>query len=104
MPIHTAETHVEKTLSTRERGEPEAVLRLRSEAVLLGLLSSTGITPRLLAQGEDARGPWHRLERVTLPTFAEHLTAANGKPLDEAWIERTAEAAFRGLDVLHRAA
>ena len=89
MPVQTGDTYVEKTLSSRERVEPEAVLRLKSEAALLRLLSPCGVTPALLDHGEDERGPWHRIERVMVPTLAHHFASA---PLDAAWIERAAEA------------
>src|SRR5262249_55454416 len=67
MPIEHGEADVIKRLSSRERGEPEATLRLRSEAALLARLSALGVTPRFLERGEDARGPWHRIERISLP-------------------------------------
>jgi serine/threonine protein kinase len=105
MPIFHAGEHVEKRLSARERSEPEAIARLRSEAILLGLLSDAdcGVTPQLLAHGEDEAGPWHRIERIALPTVAERLAAAQGCPLDPVWIERAAEAGFRALARLHDA-
>lgn len=103
MPIVHAEGHVEKRLTAREAREAEAVTRLRSEAALLERLGGLGITPRLLARGEDTLGPWHRTERVTLPTLAERLRTARA-PLEPAWIERATRAAFRTLAALHEAA
>ena len=103
MPVEHAEDHVEKRLSAREKGEPEAIARLRSEAALLARLSGLGVTPRLLESGEDARGPWHRVERVPFPTLAERLARAGG-PLDPSWIERAIRAAFGALATLHEAA
>ena len=102
MPVRVTEDHVEKRLSSRERGEPEAVARLRSEAALLARLSGLGVTPRLLESGEDGYGPWHRIERVRLPTLAELLARANG-PLETAWIERAVEVTFDALARLHEA-
>jgi serine/threonine protein kinase len=102
MPIEHAEDHVEKRLSSRENREPEAVARLRSEAALLARLSATGVTPRLLASGEDGLGPWHRIERVRIPTLAERFARANG-PLDPAWLERAVRASFGALASLHEA-
>ncbi len=103
MPVETAEDHVEKRLSSRERTEPEAIARLRSEAALLLRLAGSGVTPRLLARGEDALGPWHRVERVRLPTLAEHLARANG-PLAPEWIERAVQSTFGALATLHETA
>ena len=103
MPVQHTEDHVEKRLSARERGVPEAIARLRSEAALLARLSGLGVTPRLLESGEDAQGPWHRIERVPLPTLAERLARAGG-PLDPSWIERAIRAAFGALATLHEAA
>jgi serine/threonine protein kinase len=103
MPVETAEDHVEKRLSSREVDEPEARARLRSEAALLARLSGLGVTPRLLASGEDARGPWLRTERIRLPTLAEHLARANAA-LPPEWIDRAVDATFSALALLHEAA
>ena len=102
MPIVHAEGHVEKRLSPRELRETEAVARLRSEAALLERLSHLGVTPRFLASGEDGLGPWHRIERIRVPTFAEHLSRASG-PLDSSWLERAARVSFEALSRLHEA-
>jgi serine/threonine protein kinase len=102
LPIELAENYVEKRLSAREAGEAEAIERLRSEAALLERLSRLDVTPRILARGEDGRGPWHRIERVRLPTLAARLTQA-GAALDPAWTERAARAAFAALATLHEA-
>ncbi|MBX3223218.1 MAG: hypothetical protein KF795_22090 [Labilithrix sp.] len=103
MPIAHAEDHVDKRLSARERLEPEAIARLRSEAALLALLSDLGVTPRLLASGEDELGPWHRIERVRVPTLSDRLARAPG-PLATAWIERAVRATLGALASLHEAA
>lgn len=103
MPIRHAADYVEKRLSPRERGEVEAVARLRAEAALLDHLGATGVTPRLLARGEDDGGPWHRIERVALPTLADHIERAGERPLDRAFMERAARAAFDALAKIHEA-
>jgi serine/threonine protein kinase len=95
----------EKRLSSRERTEPEAVRRLRSEADLLSMLGGR-ITPRLVATGDDERGPWLRTEKLPFPTLAHRLEAAvaNGAPsLDRVWIGRALEAALGALADLHEA-
>lgn len=101
MPIEYGAEHVEKRLSSRERREPEAILRLRSEATLLERLSTLRVTPRLLARGEDDGGPWHRLERIALPTLADRLVDA---PLGAPWIERAIRSGLEVLARLHEAA
>lgn len=99
---------LEKRLSPRERTEPEAAKRLLSEAALLeklGRLSGSGlgrpVTPRLLAHGTDARGPWHRVERIRIPTLAQRIERGRSSP---EWVARAAEAAFRALAAVHEAA
>ena len=96
-------TLVEKRLSTRERGVPEASARLRRETELLVALGGQ-VTPHVVDSGEDERGPWVRLERIAFPTIAGRLTSAAGGRLDAAWIERAARGAFEALAVLHDAA
>ncbi|MBX3190277.1 MAG: phosphotransferase [Labilithrix sp.] len=95
---------VEKRLSTRERAEPEAVARLRSESSLLERLSRIAtVTPRLVARGEDERGPWFRAEKIAFPTLAARLACAP-RGLEPWWIERAARAAFEALAALHESA
>jgi serine/threonine protein kinase len=101
MPIEYSADYVEKRLSPRNRAEPEAIAHLRSEAALLSHLSTLRVTPRLLASGEDASGPWHRVERVRIPTLDERLASA---PLDPFWIERAVQATFAAIALLHEAA
>lgn len=99
-------TVYEKRLSSRERGEPEAVARLRAEARLLAALGARA-TPRLVGSGEDERGPWLRTEKVPFPTLAERLEAASATgraALEPAWVERATRAAFGALAELHAAA
>jgi serine/threonine protein kinase len=91
---------LEKRLSPRERTEPEAEKRLISEALLLEKLGPFGVTPRLLAHGRDARGPWHRVERIRMPTLAERIERG---PIDPAWVARAADAVLRALAALHEA-
>lgn len=102
MPITYGAEHVEKRLSSRDRGEPQAVLDLRSEAALLSRLSTLRVTPRFIEMGEDAAGPWHRIERLAFATLAARLERHS--PVDGAWIERVVPAAFDALARLHEAA
>lgn len=92
---------VEKRLASRDREEPEARARLRDEATLLGLLEGR-MTPRLLASGDDAQGPWLRMEKLAFPTLATRLASARA-PLDPAWLSRATRAAFEALAALHEA-
>jgi eukaryotic-like serine/threonine-protein kinase len=100
MPVVFAPDHVEKRLSLRERAEPEAALRFRSEAAILTRLSTLRVTPRLLASGEDAAGPWLRIERIPMPMLASRLL---GQPLDLAWVDRAIRSAFAALAEIHEA-
>src|SRR5262249_36534793 len=63
---------------------------------------AAGIAPRLLARGEDEAGPWHRIERIRLPTIATHVEARGAQ--DAAWVERAARATLGALASLHEAA
>ncbi len=97
---------LEKRLSSRERSEPEAIARLRTEAELLvAVRESLGgrVLPRLVASGEDERGPWLHLEPLGLPTLAARLESGAG-PLSEAWFVRALPAALGALAELHDAA
>lgn len=94
-------SHVYKRLSDRERREPEAIARLRAEAELLARLNHTDVTPKLLARGEDAQGPWHQVERVPFPTLADRLERG---ALAVDFIERASRALFVALSILHEAA
>ncbi len=91
---------MEKRLTSRERGVPEAGERLRLEATLLGRLAGRA-SPRLLGSGEDGDGPWLRTERVPFPSLAERLE--RGPNVDAAWMERAILAALRALATLHDA-
>lgn len=103
MPVQRTGKHVEKRLSPRERTEPEAIRRLRSEALLLERLGRLAEppTPMFLARGEDAEGPWHRVATVSFPTLAERLSVG---PIDAGWVERAVGPAFAALAALHEAA
>lgn len=105
-------TLFEKRLSTRERGEAEAVARIRGEARLLSLLGGH-VTPRLVDTGDDERGPWLRTAKLPFPTLAHRLdavtataaaTGADTPSLDFGWLERAVEAALGALAALHEAA
>jgi len=90
---------VEKRLAARDRAEPEAIARLRDEATLLRLLAGR-VTPRLVAAGDDAHGPWLRMEKLAFPTLADRLARAS---LDPSWATRATRAAFAALADLHDA-
>lgn len=100
MPIEYGTNYVEKRLSSRDRHEPQAIADLRSEAALLSRLSTLRVTPRFIESGEDALGPWHRIERIALPMLATRLTTM---PLDTPWIERAVRVTFAALAGLHEA-
>lgn len=99
--IEESATWLEKRLSPREREVPEAVTRMISEASLLERLGPIGIGPRLLGHGRDARGPWHRVERLPMPTLAQRIE--RGGALDRAWVERATAALLRAFAALHEA-
>lgn len=98
--IEESDDWLEKRLSPRERSEPEAEKRLISEALLLEKLAPLGVTPRLLAHGRDARGPWHRVERVRMATLEQRLSTGPSAP---EWIDRAARAVLLALSALHEA-
>jgi serine/threonine protein kinase len=98
--IEESDDWLEKRLSPRERTETEAENRLISEALLLEKLGSLGVTPRLLAHGRDTRGPWHRVERVRMPTLAQRIERG---PSAADWVERAATAVLGALSALHEA-
>lgn len=91
---------VEKRLTPRERDVPEAAARLRAEAALLLRLGGR-VTPRLIASGDDASGPFLHLDWVPFPTLADRLEAG---PLAPAFVARAARTAFEALATLHEAA
>jgi serine/threonine protein kinase len=86
-----------KRLSERAGSEPWMRARLQAEGELLARLQARG-TPRLVASGEDAHGPWLVLERVK----AEPLAAWIGA-VDAAWTALAARAAFGALAQVHAA-
>lgn len=90
---------VEKRLTSRELGEPEAILRLRAEGLLLERLGGR-VTPRLVTRGEDERGPFHRTLKVTHPTLLARLEAGS---IESDFIEHAARSAFAALAELHAA-
>lgn len=100
--IEETASYFEKRLSSRERDVPEATTRLISEAALLERLEPLNVTPRLLAHGRDARGPWHRIERLAMPTLAQRIEERGA--LERPWLERATEALLRAFAVLHEAA
>jgi serine/threonine protein kinase len=91
-----------KRLGSRALGEPWMRERLAAEGRLLGLLGGTG-SPRLVAAGEDANGPWLVMERVALPALASRLTLEPAAGRDAGWLESATRAAFDALATVHAA-
>jgi eukaryotic-like serine/threonine-protein kinase len=91
------EAYVCKRLGSRALSEPWMRQRLAAEGRMLAALAG-GASPRLVASGEDAHGPWIVMERVALPPLASRL----GAP-DAAWVERATSAAFDALSTIHAA-
>jgi len=96
-PSSGGEASVCKRLSGRAESEPWMRARLLAEGELLARLQARG-TPRLVASGEDALGPWLVLERVR----GEPLAARIGG-VDAAWMALAASAAFGALAQVHAA-
>ncbi|MGH7295554.1 MAG: protein kinase domain-containing protein, partial [Polyangiaceae bacterium] len=69
--------------------------RLEGEGALLARLAGRG-APRLVAQGQDAAGPWIVMERVGWGS----LEARTGG-VDAAWVGRATRAAFAALEAVH---
>ncbi len=92
---------VEKRLSSRELSEAEARAQLETEATLLDKLGGVA-TPRLVARGEDAAGPFLCMEHVPWPTLAARLDA--GPPWTPAALVAAARSAYRALEAIHAAA
>lgn len=92
---------VEKRLTDRSRGEPEAVLALRREAFLLRALAGRG-APEFVDTGDDERGPYLRMEKIPAPTLAERIETQR-TPLDPAWLDRAIRASFAALAEVHDA-
>jgi serine/threonine protein kinase len=86
-----------KVLGPRALAEPWMRERLVAEGRLLGLLGGAA-TPRLVASGEDAGGPWIVMERIAWPP----LESYTGKR-DAGWLESAARAAFDALAAVHAA-
>jgi serine/threonine protein kinase len=86
-----------KRLSERGACEPWMQARLVAEGELLARLQARG-TPRLVASGEDAHGPWLVLERVEGEPLAARIGA-----VDAAWMALAASAAFGSLALVHAA-
>ena len=78
----------------RSRGSGE---RLLAEGRLLALLGGRA-TPRLVASGEDASGPWLVMQRLDWPPLASY---AGGR--DAGWLEGATRAAFEALATVHAA-
>jgi serine/threonine protein kinase len=88
-----------KRLGSRAAAEPWVRARLRAEGELLERLGGRS-TPRRIAAGEDAHGPWVVMERVAGEPLASRLGAA----ADAGWVTRAAASSFSALGSLHEAA
>ena len=86
-----------KRLSARAEREPWMRARLAAEGELLARMQARG-TPRLVAAGEDAHGPWLVLERVQGEPLAARIGA-----VDATWVALAANAAFGALTLVHAA-
>lgn len=90
-------TSVCKRLGPRALAEPWMRERLVGEARLLAALAGRG-APRLLADGDDALGPWLVMEHVASEPLTTRLGAC-----DAAWIRRATSSAFAALAEVHAA-
>src|SRR5580692_590516 len=84
-----------KRLGPRAIGEAWMRERLVAEGRVLGALKGRG-APSLVADGEDAAGPWFVMERVPWPTLARRIGAC-----DAAWVVAAAHGAFDALAAVH---
>ena len=91
------ELFVCKRLGPRALGEPRMRERLAAEGRLLEQLAGRG-APRLVASGEDARGPWIVMERVASAPLSSHRGRHHAR-----WLEDAARAAFDALAWVHGA-
>lgn len=89
---------LEKRLDPRLREDPIARQRLRSEGAWLARLQNTDAVPRLIACGEDERGPFVVMEALptTFATLADRVAGGGAFPMDPL-------PAFAALAVLHEA-
>jgi serine/threonine protein kinase len=86
-----------KRLGERALDEPWLRERLVAEGRLLALLGGRA-TPRLVASGDDAHGPWLVMERLPWPPLASYAGTR-----DARWLERATGAAFGALAAVHAA-
>jgi eukaryotic-like serine/threonine-protein kinase len=101
---------VTKRLTPRAAGDAEARRQLQTEISILDALAGRG-APRLIDAGEDARGPWMRMERIDGRTLAACVRAPReARDADDAhdahdvqWIARVARGAFAALAEIHGA-
>jgi serine/threonine protein kinase len=87
-----------KRLPPRLAQDPEARRQWGVEAAVLSALAGRG-APRFLEAGEDANGPWIRMEEIAWPTLHTHLGTQTGT----AWLAQAARAAFGALATVHEA-
>ena len=98
LPGDDPTTFVCKRLGSRAAAEPWVRARLAAEGKLLQQLGARG-TPRFVAAGEDASGPWIVMARAE----GEPLSRRIGVPVPPGWITRAARLAFGALGALHAA-
>jgi len=92
-------TNVIKRLTVRFSGDPEARRQIRTETEILRTLMGRGC-PRLVDAGEDAHGPWIRMEHIASPTLLAHMRA----PKTASWWVHATRACFETLARVHEAA
>lgn len=90
-------SYVCKRLGSRALDHAGARRRLADEARILAALDGRD-APRLVAYGEDERGPFVVMERVDLPTLAAR------SPAPSAFVARAAVCALAALARIHEAA
>ena len=89
--------HLCKRLGSRALDEPWMRERLAAEGRLLAELGGRA-SPRLVASGEDARGPWLVMERLPWPTLGSRTGTC-----EAGWLEGAATAALDALAGVHAA-
>ncbi len=95
-----ATTFICKRLGSRAADEPWVRARLAAEGELLRRLEALGIqgSPRVVATGEDAAGPWIVMERAAGEPLSHRMGTASA-----AWLALAARSSFQALASLHAA-
>ena len=91
------EAYVCKRLGPRALDESWMRERLVAEGRLLARLGGHA-TPRLVASGEDAHGPWIVMTRIAWPPLASRAASR-----DAPWLESAATVAYDALATVHAA-